>query len=313
MDLQRLGGDQGLEALRAGRSHDPHAVLGAHRVETEAQHGAVVRAFHPDALGVDLMLPEGPSLPMSSIGGGVYVAFVPDVAVPLSYRLRFHFEGNATWERDDPYRFLPTLGDIDLHLIGEGTHRRLWRVLGSQPRSIDGTEGTAFAVWAPSASSVSLVGDFNRWDGRLFPMRSLGSSGVWELFVPGVGPGALYKYEIRTREGSLRTKCDPWGREMEHPPATATRVTRSEHEWGDASWMSERTKKDHTREPISIYEVHLGSFLRVPEEDNRWLGYRELAPILFAHVKKLGFTHLELMHVAEHANYPSRGYQLTCY
>jgi 1,4-alpha-glucan branching enzyme len=313
MDLQKLSGDSRLEALRAGNAHDPHAVLGAHPVQNEAQHGMVVRAFHPDAVGVELLVEGAGPVPMSSIGGGVYVTFLPDAKAPLRYRLRFHFENAATWERDDPYRFLPTLGEVDLHLIGEGTHRKLWRVLGSQPKTVEGTAGTAFAVWAPSARSVSLVGDFNRWDGRIYPMRSLGGSGVWELFVPGVGPGALYKYEIRTQEGSLRTKCDPLGKEMEHPPATATRVTEARHVWGDEAWMNDRAQKDPCRQPISVYEVHLGSFLRVPEEDNRWLSYRELAPRLVSHVKKLGFTHIELMPVAEHAFYPSWGYQVTGY
>jgi 1,4-alpha-glucan branching enzyme len=310
MDLQKTSGDPRLEALRTGTTHEPHAVLGAHSTDAG---GVVVRAFHPDASAVELLLRGSAPVPMSAIGGGVYVAFLPDAHTPLPYRLRFHFENAATWERDDPYRFLPTLGDVDLHLIGEGTHRKLWKVLGSNPRTIDGTAGTAFAVWAPSARSVSLVGDFNRWDGRVFPMRSLGSSGVWELFVPGIGPGALYKYEVRTQEGALRTKCDPLGREMEHPPATATRITEPRHVWADGAWMQARVGKDHVREPISVYEVHLGSFLRVPEEGNRWLTYRELAPRLVAHVKKLGFTHVELMPVAEHAYYPSWGYQVTGY
>ncbi len=209
MDLKTLSGDPGIEALRSGHSHDPHSVLGAHAVEVGGKRGVLVRAFHPDAVAVDLLVGDAEPLPMSGIGGGVYVAFVPDVRVPFAYRLRFHFDGTGTWERDDPYRFLPTLGELDLHLIGEGTHRRLWTVLGSQPRVIDGTAGTAFAVWAPSAASVSLVGDFNRWDGRIFPMRSLGSSGVWELFVPGVGPGALYKYEIPHAGGRAARQVRP--------------------------------------------------------------------------------------------------------
>jgi 1,4-alpha-glucan branching enzyme len=312
MDLKNLSGDPRLEALRAGSSHEPHAVLGAHPVRAGDQEGLVVRAFHPDAAGVDVVVGDLAS-PMSPIGGGVFAAFVAGAKAPLRYRLRFRFENGEVWERDDPYRFLPLLGELDLHLIGEGTHRRLWRVLGSEPRVVEGTSGTAFAVWAPSARSVSLIGDFNRWDGRLFPMRSLGASGVWELFVPGVGPGALYKYEIRTQDGALRVKCDPLGREMEHPPATATRVTESRHAWSDSAWMEERARRDPRREPLSIYEVHLGSFLRVPEDGNRWLTYRELAPRLVDHVKKLGFTHVELMPVAEHAFYPSWGYQVTGY
>jgi 1,4-alpha-glucan branching enzyme len=243
----------------------------------------------------------------------VFEVFLPGARAPLTYRLRFHFHEGGTWERDDPYRFLPTLGELDLHLIGEGAHRRLWQTLGSQVRNIDGTPGTAFAVWAPNARSVSVVSEFNGWDGRLLPMRSLGNSGIWELFVPGIGEGTIYKYEIRTQEGALRSKADPFGREMELPPATATRVTVSRHTWGDAEWMKQRTGEDPTRKYVSIYELHPGSWVRVPEEGNRSLSYRELAPRLVEHVKGLGFTHIELMPVAEHAFYASWGYQVTGY
>ena len=302
-----------LRAFASGKRHTPHALLGAHRAELYGTHGVIVRAYHADAVGCELLRQGAEPIGMLPLGEGVFAVFVAGADVPLAYRVRFHFEGGATWERDDPYRFLPTLGELDQYLIGEGTHRRLWQVLGSHVRTIDGTRGTAFAVWAPNAASVSLVGDFNRWDGRVYPMRSLGTTGVWELFVPGVGAGALYKYEIRTREGELRLKCDPLGREMELPPATATRVTESSYQWFDEAWMRARAGKDHTREPVSIYELHVGSWARIPEEDNRWLTYRELAPRLVAHVKALGFTHIELMPVAEHAFYPSWGYQVTGY
>jgi 1,4-alpha-glucan branching enzyme len=160
---------------------------------------------------------------------------------------------------------------------------------------------------------VSVVGDFNRWDGRVLPMRALGASGVFELFVPGIGVGTLYKYEIKTGNGDLRLKTDPMGREMEHPPASATRVTQSSYEWKDDKWLKERLEQDPTRQPISIYEMHLGSWMRVPEEGNRYLSYRELVPRLVEHVKRLGFTHLEILPVAEHAYYPSWGYQVTGY
>jgi 1,4-alpha-glucan branching enzyme len=313
MDPAHLVHPGDLAAFASGARHAPHALLGAHPAELFGSRGCIVRAYHPDAVGCELMRPDTAPIGMVPLGEGLFAVFVAGAELPLPYRLRFHFEGGSIWERDDPYRFLPTLGDLDLHLIGEGTHRRLWEVLGSHVRTIEGTPGTAFAVWAPNAAGVSLVGDFNRWDGRLCPMRSLGSSGIWELFVPEVAPGALYKYEIRTREGELRTKCDPYGREMELPPATATRVNVSSYGWGDQQWMHERAGKDPTREPMSIYEVHLGSWARVPEEGNRWLTYRELAPRLVAHMQKLGFTHLELMPVAEHAFYPSWGYQVTGY
>jgi 1,4-alpha-glucan branching enzyme len=302
-----------LLAFAAGKRHTPHALLGAHPLELYGTRGCVVRAYHPEAVGCELLRPDSSPVGMVPVGEGVFAVFVAGVDTPLVYRLRFHFEGGGVWERDDPYRFLPTLGEVDLYLIGEGTHRRLWHVLGSHVRTVEGTLGTSFAVWAPNASSVSVVGDFNQWDGRLYPMRSLGSSGVWEIFVPGVGAGALYKYEIRTREGELRVKADPLGREMELPPATASRVCVSSYAWGDEEWLRMRASKDPAREPISIYELHLGSWARVPEEGHRWLTYRELAPRLVAHVKALGFTHIELMPVAEHAFYPSWGYQVTGY
>ncbi|HEX6128689.1 MAG TPA: 1,4-alpha-glucan branching enzyme, partial [Candidatus Limnocylindria bacterium] len=166
------------ERLARGEHHDPHAILGAHATAG----GSVVRAFHPDASAVSVVA-GGRVAPMEPLGHGLWAALIPDTAPPLEYRLRFSFPDGNDWERDDPYRFLPTLGELDLHLIGEGSHERLWEVLGAHRRTVDGTAGVAFAVWAPNARSVRVVGDFDRWDGRLFPMRSLGASGVWELFV----------------------------------------------------------------------------------------------------------------------------------
>ncbi|MFZ5890774.1 MAG: 1,4-alpha-glucan branching protein GlgB [Myxococcota bacterium] len=308
-----LSGDLELLTLLKGDAlHDPHAVLGQHPARLGHTEGAVVRAYHPDAVGCTLVA-FSEARPMTSLGDGVFAAFLPGARLPLDYRLRFHFADGADWERDDPYRFLPTLGDVDQHLIREGTHRRLWEVLGARARVAEGTAGTSFAVWAPSARRVSVVGAFNRWDGRLFPMRALGSSGVWEIFVPGVGPGELYKFEIKTQDGALRVKTDPMAREMELPPATASRVNLSNYSWGDEAWIAARAGRDVRREPLSIYELHLGSWARVPEDGNRWLTYRELAPRLVAHVQRLGFTHIELMPVAEHAFYPSWGYQVTGY
>jgi 1,4-alpha-glucan branching enzyme len=313
MDPDDLVNASDLRAFARGERHSPHSLLGPHAAELYGTHGVIVRGFHPEAAGCELVRDDAPPAAMLPLGEGLFAVFLPGASASLAYRLRFHFDAHGTWERDDPYRFLPTLGELDLHLIGEGTHRRLWQVLGSQPRTVQGTAGTAFAVWAPNAKSVSLVGEFNRWDGRLFPMRSLGASGVWELFVPGLGVGTLYKYEIRTQEGELRTKADPLGREMELPPATASRVSESKYTWNDQAWLAERARKDPAREPVSIYELHLGSWARVPEDNYRSLSYRELGPRLVNHVKRLGFTHIELMPVAEHAFYPSWGYQVTGY
>ena len=312
VDPALIGDPDKLLALKADKLHEPHAVLGAHAARLGDTDGVVIRAFHPDAVGCAVLI-EGTEHSATPLGNGVFALFVAHGRLPMVYRLRFVFPDGATWERDDPYRFLPTLGEIDQHLFGEGTHRRLWEVLGSHVRVAEGTLGTSFAVWAPNALRVSLVGDFNRWDGRVFPMRALGSSGIWELFVPGVGPSALYKYEIKTQEGALRIKTDPLAREMEPPPATASRVTESRYVWGDDAWMQARVGRDIRREPMTIYEVHLGSWARVPEEGHRWLSYREAAPRLVAHAQRLGFTHIELMPLAEHAFYPSWGYQVTGY
>jgi 1,4-alpha-glucan branching enzyme len=312
VDPVLLGHPDQLEALISDRLHDPHSLLGAHPAELGGTDGVVVRSYHPDAIGCTLLWHDE-GRPMTLLSEGVFATFIPGARLPLTYRLRFHFANGEDWERDDPYRFLPTLGEIDQHLIGEGTHRKLWEVLGSHVRTQEGTAGTAFAVWAPGAKRVSVVGGFNRWDGRVYPMRALGSTGVWELFVPGIGNGELYKYEIKTPDNLLRIKTDPMAREMELPPATASRVNESHFAWGDDAWMQARAARDIRREPVAIYELHLGSWVRVPEEGNRWLSYRELAPRLVAHCQRLGFTHVELMPIAEHAYYPSWGYQVTGY
>ncbi|HEY0970459.1 MAG TPA: 1,4-alpha-glucan branching protein GlgB [Gemmatimonadales bacterium] len=307
--------------LLAGEHGGPHGVLGAHPAAREAggarEQGLVVRAYHPEASGADLLPAAGGALPMEQVAQGLFAVFVPGAAFPFPYRLRFHYANGDVWERDDPYRFTPTVGELDLHLFGEGRHRRLWEMLGAHPASVDGVTGTRFAVWAPNARRVSVIGHFNRWDGRVYPMRVLGGSGVWELFIPGVGPGDLYKYEILTREGVPRVKTDPFARMMEQPPGNASVVVADgTYHWGDADWMArrgQRSGRDLAREPVSIYEVHLGSWARVPEEGDRSLGYREIAPRLAAHAAGLGFTHVELLPVMEHPFAGSWGYQVSGY
>ena len=249
------------------------------------------------------------------VSGALFAATIPGAKLPLRYRVRFHFDDGSPWERDDPYRFLPAIGEMDLHLFNEGTHRRLWEKLGAHPTTIDGVSGVAFAVWAPTAQRVSVIGDFAQWDGRTYPMRVLGSSGVWELFVPDIQPGALYKYEIVTGDGDIRVKTDPFAFKLEQHPGTASIVERPSqlYEWGDDAWMSRRESHDPRREPMLAYEVHLGSWARVPEEGNRMLTYREIAPRLAEHVKHLGFTHVELLPVMEHPFYGSWGYQVSGY
>ncbi len=301
-------------SLLGGDHTEPHRVLGAHPASAGGRDGVVVRAMHPDAVGAECLVEGAASVVMSRLSEhGLFATFLPGAGFPLRYRIRYWFGDGEIWERDDPYRFLPTIGDVDLHLFNEGTHRRLWDCLGAHPRTIDGVDGVAFAVWAPSARRVSVVGDFCRWDGRLLPMRALGSSGIFELFVPGARAGAQYKFEIKTHEGMIRPKADPFAFFMEAPPGTASKIFATSYEWGDREWMEARAHRDWRREPVAFYEMHIGSWARVPEEGDRFLTYREIAPRLVEHVKRLGFTHIELLPVAEHPFSGSWGYQVSAY
>ncbi|HZQ89772.1 MAG TPA: hypothetical protein VFA42_07170, partial [Gaiellaceae bacterium] len=286
---------------------DPHAILGAH----EADGGVVVRAYRPEAQAVRVQ-PAGVEAALKD-PAGLWEAMLPKARLPLAYELEVEYPNGDTYTLRDPYSFLPTLGEVDLHLALEGRHEQLYEKLGAHVRDIDGVAGTAFAVWAPNARSVSVVGDFNSWDGRLHRMRSLGSSGIWELFIPDVEPGANYKFEIRTQEGRLRLKADPVAFWAEVPPGNASRVFRSRHEWRDGAWIERRSASQPLREPMSIYEVHLGSWRRNTLEDNRPLTYRELADELADYVSDLGFTHVELLPVMEHPFSGSWGYQVTGY
>jgi 1,4-alpha-glucan branching enzyme len=286
---------------------DPHRILGAH----EADGGVVVRAYRPEAKTVRVQ-PAGVQAELKD-PAGLWEALLPKAKLPLEYELEVEYADGNTFTIRDPYSFLPTLGELDLHLVMEGRHEELYERLGAHVREIDGATGTAFAVWAPNARSVSVVGDFNSWDGRLHPMRSLGPSGIFELFIPGVGDGQKYKYEIRTHDGRLRIKADPVAFATEVPPANASIVHDYHHEWQDDEWLQARAQKEWLREPISIYEVHLGSWRRNPLEDNRPLNYLELADELAAYVTDLGFTHIELMPVMEHPFSGSWGYQVTGY
>mgnify|MGYP000269724141 CR=1 FL=1 len=299
-----------LATVAAGAHHDPHAVLGVHSHPDAA--AVTIRALRPFAASVTVLTPDGGRTPMSHEHDGIWVC-VLDLEQTPDYRIEVHYDGVAgphTDVTDDSYRFLPTLGDVDLHLMGEGRHEQLWQVLGAHIKHYDGpmgdVVGTAFAVWAPNAQAARLVGDLNGWDGRTHAMRSLGSAGVWELFVPAMGAGARYKYEIQGADGTWRQKSDPLAYATEIPPATASVVTESRHVWGDGDWMARRgTSNPHTG-PMSVYEVHLGSW-------RQGLSYRQLADELVAYVSDLGFTHVELLPVAEHPFGGSWGYQVTGY
>ncbi len=291
------------------RDHpEPHRVLGAH----PSREGVVFRAFKPGAESVRV-LPEGHEpVALDRVDGeGVFEGTLANASLPLEYRLEVRYPGWDAVVGHDPYAFMPTLGELDLHLAGEGRHEELHHVLGAHPREVDGVAGVSFAVWAPSARSVSVVGDFNSWDGRLHPMRSLGGAGIWELFVPELDEGAVYKFEIRTQTGELRLKADPVAARTEEPPRTASVVFRSRRDWRDGEWRERRAASQPWTEPMSIYEVHLGSWRWNPLEGNRSLSYRELADELADYVHDMGFTHVELLPVMEHPFGGSWGYQVS--
>jgi 1,4-alpha-glucan branching enzyme len=303
-----------VERLVRGRHHDPHSVLG--------RHGGVVRAFRPGAAEMYLQVtgpgPERRSLervPMRLVhSAGLWEGPLPPSAAGYRLEAVYGGPGSPGFVFDDPYRHWPTLGELDLYLFNEGRHRRLWEVLGAHARTHEGHAGTAFAVWAPNAKAVRVVGDWNFWDGRLHPMRVMGSSGVWELFVPGVEPGARYKYEIVTAEERVALKADPMAFATEAPPSTASVVARpSSYAWGDTAWLERRARADQLASPMSIYEVHLGSWRWAGPEPGRPLSYRELAEQLPEYVAKMGFTHVEFLPVAEHPFGGSWGYQVSAY
>jgi 1,4-alpha-glucan branching enzyme len=307
--VERYAADE-IERLIALECCDPHAILGAHLIP----EGVVVRAFRPDAERMRLLIDgEERGREMARRHpAGLFEALVAERRELFAYRLAIDFHGGGTATIRDPYCFLPTLGELDLQLLGETKHERAYDLLGAHLRNLGGVEGVGFAVWAPNARGVSVVGDFNSWDGRIHMMRSMGGSGIWEVFIPGLAPGARYKYEIRTPQGPM-LKTDPWAAALELPPATASIIYRSQHRFEDEEWMAARAARDLLRAPLSIYEVHLGSWRRVSEEGNRWLTYRELAPALADYVAEMGFTHVELLPVMEHPFSGSWGYQVSGY
>ncbi|MHB9755823.1 1,4-alpha-glucan branching enzyme [Streptomyces sp. BYX5S] len=288
-------------ALLDGTHHDPHAVLGAHPVPG----GVVVRCLRPGAAEAAVVCGGTAWRLADSVGDGVFEGTLPATAVAAApeYRLRVT-TAEGVVETDDPYRFLPALGELDLHLINEGRHEDLWTALGAHPMEHQGVHGTRFTVWAPRARGVRVIGDFNHWDGTTAPMRSLGHSGVWELFVPDLGEGELYKYEITGPDGARREHADPMARRTERPPATASVVHASHYTWGDEAWLEQRGARPVHEAPFSVYEVHLPSW-------RPGLTYRQLAEQLPAYVADLGFTHVELLPVAEHPFGGSWGYQVT--
>ncbi|MCW2990812.1 MAG: glgB, partial [Solirubrobacterales bacterium] len=292
------------------QTSDPHAILGAH----PHNGGVVVRAWRPDAEGVTVRAEDGRTVQLAPAEpAGLFEGELEGASLPLRYELDVAYPDGNTFTLRDPYAFPPTISELDLHLAGEGRHEELYCRLGARLREIDGVTGVSFAVWAPAAAAVSVVGDFNAWDGRVHPMRAMGASGIWELFVPDVATGQRYKYEIRTQSGDLRMKADPFAFEAELPPETSSVVNHSEYEWQDADWLQTRAEVEQLSAPISIYEVHLGSWRLNPLEDNRSLTYTELADELAAYAHDMGFTHLELLPIQAHPFAGSWGYQVTSY
>jgi 1,4-alpha-glucan branching enzyme len=289
---------------------NPHATLGAH----PSNGGVIVRAFRPEASGVVVRPEAGQPVELELADpAGLFEGLVAGAKVPLRYELEVSYPDGNVFTLRDPYAFLPTLGELDLHLAGEGRHEELYERLGAHVREVDGVLGTTFGVWAPSARGVGVVGDFNNWDGRLHPMRSLGSSGIWELFVPGVAEGTAYKFEVRTADGGIALKADPFAQYAEVPPKTASIVYRSTFDWMDDEWLGRRAGHEALTGPLSIYEVHLGSWRLNPLEGNRQLTYRELGEELADYALDLGFTHVELLPVMQHPFAGSWGYQVTGY
>ena len=300
------------DSLLQARHRHPHQLLGMHPLGDGS--GLVARALLHNAAEVEIVPTHEKSKPSFKLDmvnkAGLFEGVTKKESHVYAYDLVIRdFQGNVRRTRD-AYSFLPSLGETDLYLFGQGNERRIYDKLGAQLRTVDGVPGTSFAVWAPNAQRVSVVGPFNNWDGRYHSMRSLGASGVWELFVPGLGEGTLYKYELKDLHGQAALKTDPYGFFFEPAPKNASIVWDiKKFAWTDDAWLEARAQKDNLRSPMSIYEVHLGSWQKKSEFES--FSYREIAQPLVDYLKRMGFTHVELLPVSEHAFYPSWGYQVT--
>ena len=310
---------QEIEAIVRGEHGDPFAVLGPHAVGSARRTAIAVRAFLPGAITVTVkpLTPTPRPRAMERIHPeGLFAASFSGEREPFPYRLEVLDRTGQTIDIEDPYRFPSTLGDLDLQLLGEGTHFLAFDKLGAHRATLEGVSGVVFAVWAPGARRVSVVGDFNQWEGRRHPMRLHPGNGLWELFVPGVDEGARYKFELLSPSGELLAlKADPYAFafELETPRTASVVCSPDGYAWADAGWMAERARRNDLDSPIAIYEVHLGSWMRVPEEGNRFLTYLELAEKLATYVRDMGYTHVELLPVMEHPFYGSWGYQTIGY
>ena len=303
--------DDELRSLVGLQHQSPHTLLGMHPLGDGS--GVVVRAMIPEAKSIEAVPTHESSRPKIKLSpiheSGVFEGTSTKSSKVYAYDLKITYEDGSTSQGRDAYSFLPTLGETDLYLFGQGDERKIHEKLGSHLRIIDGLEGVSFAVWAPNAMRISVVGEFNNWDGRRHSMRLLGASGVWEIFIPGVEKGAIYKFEVLNCNGDLKTKTDPFGRFFEVAPNNAAVVWETDFDWTDSEWLKKRTKQDALRSPVSVYEVHVGSWKK--NNSGESLSYRELAQPLIDYIRQQGFTHVEFLPVAEHAYYPSWGYQVT--
>jgi len=303
-----------IERLLAGEHSDPHSLLGAHLTRA----GVCIRAWRPAAESVVAHFePAEGELAEVELGleqidhSGLFEGLLAGARLPLAYDLEVSYADGGHYRLRDPYAYPPTLGELDLHLAAEGRHEELAQRLGAHVETLGAVTGVRFAVWAPNARAVSVVGSFNSWDGRLHPMRSLGASGIWEIFLPDCPEGSPYKFEIRSGSGELRLKADPFARRAELMPGTASLVHVARHHWRDGEWLARRAETTPQSAPLSIYEVHLGSWRRTLQ--NAELGADELAGELAAYVSDLGFTHVELLPIMAHPFTGSWGYQVTSY
>jgi len=289
-----------ITSIVSGSHPQPHATLGQHAFDD----GFVIRAVRPLAATVTAVRADESRVPLTHVAEGLWQGYAPGEG--QAYTLETSYDDGPLWTADDPYRFVPAVGEIDLYLWGEGRHEQLWHVLGAHFRPHEGVDGTSFSVWAPHAKAVRVVGDFNGWNGVAHAMRRLDDNGVWEIFLPGVEPGAAYKFEIQTPAGDWVQRADPMARFTEIPPLTASKVGNSKHEWSDAAYLAARAERDPHNSAMSVYELHFASW-------RPGLSYRDMADELIGYVNELGFTHVEFMPLAEHPFGGSWGYQVTGY
>src|SRR5271154_804164 len=323
--LQRSSSPE-LERIVRGEHSDPFGFLGPHWIEKPSPQNFAIRFFRPGATKASVIWvnPRSTYPAIQVHPAGVFEVVLPaaitqkaagQAIAPTAYRIQFEFPDGNRFETLDAYAFPPVLTDYDLYLFGEGTHYLKYEKLGAHVREIEGVRGVHFAVWAPNAKRMSVVGNFNFWDGRVHAMRERGTSGIWEIFIPELGDGEVYKFEILSRLGNyIGLKSDPYGFSGEVRPKNASVVrTIDGYPWGDKKWIEARTTRDWLHSPMSIYELHAGSWRRNPAEGNRWLTYRELANELIPHVKEMGYTHIELLPIMEHPLDLSWGYQTVGY